>query len=234
MVRTKHYARISLARFDALFLEVVEAAWHDFQVEFADVRSHLRAGGQAAVIQNLMVRNARRVFDGVPGVTIIDDGQLFMVCVLDEWLVKFRKFREGLVVSTNRTQLALNFAGQVPLEGEYQLPLFVLDPLTHLHIGYTLNKTKTDAHSIHVVCPDGPGRNHWEFELERQAAGGIAPMPLPLAPSGIPGELRPMRRANPKQSPAAKKTRLEPTAEQEAREQKQDQAGEPDVKDGQS
>ncbi|MBX7110944.1 MAG: hypothetical protein K1X87_03740 [Dehalococcoidia bacterium] len=225
MVRSLQHARVALAFIEPKLAEVVECAWHDYEMQYRQVRHIHRLGAQATVIHSLMVHHARRVLAGLPGVTFRDDGQLFIVSIRDEWVIKLRKFSAGLLVANNATQYALDFVEQAP-GSVYQIELFSLDPPTHVHVGYRLNKTKTGIRSIHVVCPNGADGNYWDYELERSAAAGTPQVSRPLSPAA--GGIAPAskRRVSPRQIPPDR-SRVRPVAEKEARakEQKEEQAG---------
>lgn len=233
MVRTKAEARGSLGPIEPLLAEVVSSAFEDYEHDTPTVRSFLRRGAQATVIHSLMVKHARRLFAGMDGVEIHDDGQLFCLVIRGEWTIKFRMLGAGLHVASTGTQLGMDFAEQVPtpIYGQ-QMALFSLEGPTYIHVGYRLNKTKTGIASIHVVCPNGERRNHWDYDLDDNAAIGAVPVPIaPKTPTIDPQ--RGPRRVAPRRV-ERDTSRVRPAAEKEARREKAEQAVDSDGNDEQT
>ena len=176
MVRTQQDARRSLAEFEPALNACVTAAWDDFHSIDPEIRAHQRAGARATIVNSLVIKHARRLLGGLPGVVCVDGRQVFTVRIREEWVVKFKKLGRGLQVSSTGTQQALAFEDQSP----HELAL-IPDEATHLHVGYVLNHTGTDLASVHVACPNGTRGNHWAYELRGDVASGSAPVALPTA-----------------------------------------------------
>lgn len=104
-----------------------------------------------------MRKHARFQLDNIPGVLVIEGSQTFLINWWDRWVMKLKKLNHDFSTSNIQTQQVMLFNGQ-------QLEMPTLEQPTNVYLGYTLNKTKSGAKGIHLVCPNS-SRTYWAWHL---------------------------------------------------------------------
>lgn len=197
MIRTESQACASLGRLEELLHQCVHAAWDDYAnptLYGPQSRAIHTLRTQATIVRDHMVYHARQLFGNIAGVTFVERGQLFLLNVENDFVIKLKRLDRALRTANIPTQLALDFNEQTQLS----LP-GLPNPVTHLHLGYQLNRTKSGMAKVYVTCPDG-SRVFWAYELEAPAISAfnvVTTMPRF-------DDDKPQRRVRPRQSAGPK------------------------------
>jgi hypothetical protein len=164
-------AQLHLRNIEPRLRDVIEAAWLEYQTDSLRHRHSPRT--QASLLHDLIELHARRVLDGVRGISFAKVRGLFLVNYRGLVVLRFKKLDRALRSRSNQTQQSMSFLNQWPLPS---MP----DAATRLQAGYQLNSLRTAIDACLVVCPNGQ-RVEWSWEL-----GGIAAQPpaqVPLRPA---------------------------------------------------
>lgn len=152
-----------------------------------------RPGSQANVLRDYIVRNIKREFpDGIDGIRHQEKRGLFLLCVRDAYILRFKKLGRGRRTMNHPTQLSLDFLLQQPLQ------LFPnLAPALHLNVGYHPGATLASS-TVWITCPNGEALE-WDWQISGDS--DVIQIPAFMTPAGpAPARLR-TPRARPKPLP---------------------------------
>ena len=136
---------------------------------------------RASIMHDLIVRYAREVFEGVPGVVFRTIRGLFIVEIAGRLFVRFKKLDKRLMPSSIPTNQANMFYDQ-QME---QLHLDGIPPVTGLVAGYRFDMFEQDIEACIVTCPIGKNI-HWSIDIRN--------------PIEVQESIEPIVRINPKKS----------------------------------
>jgi hypothetical protein len=110
-----------------------------------------------------MIDAARREFDGIKGVRVIDlpDKQLTVLDFHEKVIVHFKKLGRGRTPRSYPTKHALTL-----LEGTPDLP-GISPAATLVLVGYTLSLEETRVSRVSIVKPKGTRVPEWFIDLEK-------------------------------------------------------------------
>lgn len=177
-----------------LYTVVTEAfdRWRrDFAPQFAAAPT---ARARANVLHELMVQGARKAFDSVRGVQMIEAAGRTVLRIAprtipEPVLVQFKKLTPEGMPRNYPTQTALAFDAQVLVPG--------IPTDARITIGYRLNRLATAIIDVLAVCTDGD-QPAWSFELLPPVAATTVAHPTFAAPTRSKTRLRPKPGALPK------------------------------------
>lgn len=121
------------------------------------IRHNFSPRTRANIIHDLMVANARSMFDGIEGICFLEFGGIFLIEIDNKIVLRFKKLNEDKRSSNIPTLQAVNFLEQLDLPG--------IPSHTRLIVGYELNNLHTEIATVTITCPNGE-KNEWYFEIE--------------------------------------------------------------------
>lgn len=155
----------------------VSMAWRYYNEHYGHVHHLHTPRTRASILHDLMVHNARKNFEGKPGIEMRDMRGLFLLIVDGQLLIRFKKLDEDKMSRSIPTRQTEDFLAQMDLPG--------MPPrATAIIVGYELNRLQTEMAAITVTCPNG-SYNAWYFELsEGTPSAEVVELPVePKTPS---------------------------------------------------
>ncbi len=146
------------------FWRICEESWREWQQlpNIPDYRDRTRAN----VVNDLMVKIARREFADVHGARFIDvnEKSFSMLLLDDKLLIRFKKFDDRRMPRNYPTQHAQEF--------NLQMRLPEVPSATRVFCGYRLNPLETEILDVSITCTNGK-RPAWYIDLERSEAAVV-------------------------------------------------------------
>jgi hypothetical protein len=171
LVSSRAEASAFFAPYEADLVEVISAAWEDYQAHEPLKHRH-SARSRASIVHDNMVHHVKRVFEDVPEVTFVERRGLFMLNFEDIFVLRFKKLDDRMLSSNIPTQQALGYVCQLALPG--------MPAATKLQAGYQLDRSQTAIRAMLLTCPAGSSL-YWFLELTPQE-----PQELPVPDSTGP------------------------------------------------
>lgn len=159
-------------------------AWQRWEDLPAEARKDLCARSRASIVYDFAATHAVKEFDGVAGVTVVDqrDSGGYLSLVFDDTVVvRFKKFRdEGFSTCGIATQQQQRFAVQEP-------PLLGFPTTGNLVVGYLLDDLEASISTLAIACSID-GELQWSIDItEPEVSRGDLPRPMrdggPSAPT---------------------------------------------------
>lgn len=153
-------------------------AWEQWEELPPEKRIPLGARSRASFIHDYATYRARKEFDGVPGVDVVDDHGFLVLVFEDTVILRFKKFRNaGMGTSGIATRQQQQFEWQDPIPG---MPV-----ATNLVSGYSLDQLQTSMSMVAIACSVGSDLQ-WSIDItENEDTGGAVVQPMqPGGPSG--------------------------------------------------
>jgi hypothetical protein len=166
--------------------ELMDRAHEEFQRECRAVAHKLNARSRASIYRDLIVSNLREYCDNTPGATTHRKGQLMLVGIENNWLLRVKRLRQGFAVAVSPTQASRDYdANQIPASMQDMFPNN--PPATCLYFGWSVAENAPDTISKFLVCNDENRELAWVLPLDDDASTpplGTLDLPLqPVAPS---------------------------------------------------
>ncbi|MFZ5635613.1 MAG: hypothetical protein ACOY82_03400 [Pseudomonadota bacterium] len=134
-----------------VFLE----SWDQWMAQPPEFRSKMTPTARAAVVHDLVIDNAARVFASTARIFDKSGLKLF---VFGDICLRFKKHDRDLASRNQPTKQVKDFMGQRALDG--------VPAVYNLEAGYVLDPTETEIESTNLVCPKGHmNRPYWSVEL---------------------------------------------------------------------
>jgi hypothetical protein len=140
----------------------------------------VRPGTRASLVYDYAVAEAWRLLPGRSGISLTEQRRFLCVTIDDALLLRFKKFRRGLVTSGIPT-------GQQQLFAYQQLSLDGMPPMTNIVAGYLLDDFQREIARAAITCSVG-NRRIWTIDLPRPGEGTVvqlAPAPRPVTPATV-------------------------------------------------
>jgi hypothetical protein len=134
----------------------------------------VRPGTRANLVYDYAVAEAWRILDGRTGMTLTEQRGFLLVSIDDALLLRFKKFRTGLVTSGIPT-------GQQQLFAYQQLTLDAMPEMTKIVAGYLLDEFQREIARAAITCSVG-SRRVWAIDLPRPGVATVAEIPTPSGP----------------------------------------------------
>lgn len=149
-------AQAILPPFTPTILEVITTAWTDYQSQYGHVAPVHTPTCRAAIIRDHMVHHARRLFHGMKGARIIENGGLFLVELQNlgkTVILRFKKFNKDERTSNYPTQQAKDYHEQQDLP-------FMPEKAARIEAGWQPNELCTAFRAL-LSHPRGIGLDPW-------------------------------------------------------------------------
>ena len=173
IIHEAHRGRLRTCHHDAF------RRWEDLP---AGLRKDLSARSRANVIHDFAAARAAELFDGLPGVAVVDRREVggYFSFVFDDVIVaRLKKFRDDSFGTCGiATQEQQRFALQEP-------PLTGMRTSTNLVVGYLLDEFETSISRMAIACSMGD-ELLWAIDITEDDAehGDPSPSVQPPPPSG--------------------------------------------------
>jgi hypothetical protein len=152
-------------------------AWDKLKAETA-LAVPVKPRTRANLVYDYAVAEAWRLLDGREGLTLTDQRGFLLVTIDERLLLRFKKYRKGLMTSGIATGQAQLFAFQ-------QLTLDGMPPMTNIVAGYVLDEFQREIARVAITCRVG-SRLIWAIDIPRPDAGVVIPIPAPAQPLPSP------------------------------------------------
>ena len=97
-------AEVDLSRFYQPFVDELDAAFAEFREVTRQIAPRLHSRTQASIIRDRTVRRMREWCDRTSGAEFIVKGQLGVVGLVNNWVVRIKKMNRGFKVAVSRTE----------------------------------------------------------------------------------------------------------------------------------
>src|SRR5579872_6319089 len=173
-------AEADLAVYYPSLVEELDAALAEFREETRRIAPRLHARTQAGIIRDLTVRRMREWCDRTQGATFISRGQLSVVGLQNNWVVRVKRVRGDFKVAVSRTQASEAYdRNEVPLSIASD---FLEEPeATCLYLGWFIPENAPTRMGKFIICNDGAGYRSWVRALD-----DAPPSPNPGLDLGYP------------------------------------------------
>lgn len=141
--------------------EIFKRAMSGYSEYPAILRMDHSKRSRASILHDLIVRHAREVFEGVPGVVFRTIRGLFIVEIAGRLFIRFKKLDKRRMASSIPTKQSNCYYDQ-DIE---QLHLDGIPPVTALVAGYQLDMFEQNLDSCLVTCPIGKSI-HWAIDIQ--------------------------------------------------------------------
>jgi hypothetical protein len=181
-VRTMDQAKEDLALHLKPLGALMDAAHAEFQNECRSIAHKLDARSRASIYRDLIIRNLREYCDETPGATTHRKGQLTLVGLENNWLLRVKRLRQGFAVAVSPTHASRDYdANQVPAS---MIDLFPADVgATCIYFGWSVAENAPGSISKFLVCNDENRQMAWALPLDESDSPPPAVVDLPLEPS---------------------------------------------------
>lgn len=180
-VRTLDQAKEDLALHLKPLGDLMDAAHAEFQRECRSIAHKLDARSRASIYRDLIVRNLREYCDEAAGATTLRKGQLTLIGLENNWLLRVKRLREGFAVAVSPTYASREYdANQVPAS---MIDLFPGSPgATCIYFGWSVAENAPGSISKFLVCNDENRRMAWALPLGDSESPPAITVDLPLEP----------------------------------------------------
>ncbi len=155
---------------------VIVGAWADYEIQYKDVRHIHSITCRANIIHSHMVDRARKEFEGVEGVHVMEIDGLFLLSIQNRLVVRFKKLDNEMKSRNFPTDRQLDYLAQYDCPG--------IPAATRLEAGYQENFLQTGIRSVLITCPRGR-KVDWYIELQEPPVTNVVELPV-NAPSPKP------------------------------------------------
>jgi hypothetical protein len=191
-IRTADQARGDLAHHLAPLGALMDAAHQEFQAECRKIAHKLDSSSRASIYRDLIVRNLRGYCEETTGATTHKKGQLTLVGLENNWLLRVKKLRQGFAVSVSPTNASREYdANQVPASHQGVLPQ--MPPATCLYFGWNVAENAPGSINKFLVCNDERRQLAWAIPLDDFGIPPATTQDLPLTPKAPTDEPRRVR-----------------------------------------
>jgi len=191
-VRTLDQAKEDLAPHLTPLGDLMDAAHAEFQRECRGIAHKLDARSRASIYRDLIVRNLREYCDATTGATTHRKGQLTLIGLENNWLLRVKRLRQGFAVAVSPTNASREYdANQVPAS---IIDLFPGSPAaTCIYFGWSVAENAPGSISKFLVCNDESRRMAWALPLGDSDSPPATTIDLPLEPVAPTAEPRRVR-----------------------------------------
>lgn len=187
-------AEADLSQFYQSFVDELDAAFAEFREETRRIAPRLHPRTQAEIIRDLTVRRMREWCDRTGGAEFIAKGQLGVIGLVNNWIVRVKKMNLGFKVAVSPTEASEAYdRNEVPasIEGLFQQP-----PATCLYLAWFVPENAPTRIGKFLICNDERGSRSWVRALDDGSVPPPAELDLghpPLPPPTPPAEPRRVR-----------------------------------------
>jgi len=166
---------------------------HAFFLEEArKLAPHLGAGTKAAVIRDLIIRRMREFCEERAGAQLIKKGNLAVIGLLNNWVVRVKQLRGDFTVAVSPTGASHEYdRNEVPESLKGELPFE--PPATCIYLGWTVPENAPERIEKFLVCNRQNGSVGWVIPLDDYSTPPPAALDLPDPSQPPPGEERRVR-----------------------------------------
>lgn len=149
---------------------VVIEAWNTYNKDFAENAFKLFPLGRAIIMNNLVIGNMTKVFDGYNNIDIKKNGHGAILIIRSNeenfrLNIRFKKLDQKYRTLNAKTARNNRFVNQEPYLGEELLPQPL--NLVNLNTGYRIDET-WNAIEIWITCPNGATTIAWKFKISNE------------------------------------------------------------------
>jgi hypothetical protein len=179
----------------AAFVAELDAAYAEFLERTRDMAPRLETGTKAGIVRDLAARRMREFCDRTKGAEFIRKGNLGVVGLENNWIVRLKKVANGFKVAVSPTGASAAYnRNEVPvsLDGA----LLPVPPATCLYLGWAVPENAPHRIQKYIICNNGFGAVDWVLPLDEYSPPPAETLPFdkPIEPE--PGERRVRVRAD--------------------------------------
>lgn len=183
-VRSVDQFRADAGTHFADFVAELDAAYAEFLEKTRDIAPRLETGTKASIIRDLAARRMREFCDRTKGAEFIRRGNLGVIGLANNWILRFKKVADGFKVAVSPTGASDQYnRNEVPASlGEV---LLTEPPATCLYLAWAVPENAPHHIEKYIICNNGFGAVAWVIPLDE-----FSPPPpnrLPLDEPSEPG-----------------------------------------------
>lgn len=165
--------------------EIMDACHAEFMRECRNIAHKLDARSKASIYRDLIVRGLRAYCEDVTGATTHRKGQLTLIGLENNWLLRVKRLREGFAVAVSPTQASRDYdANKVP---EAIAGLFPdSPPATCIYFGWSVSENAPGSINKFLVCNDENRRLAWALPLDDYGTPPSTVVDLPFTSPPTP------------------------------------------------
>lgn len=178
MLLRKSAALTILKPYQAHIVAAVRGGWHAWQKLPAETRKELTPTTRATFVRDFILAESAQGLETLPGVSRVVVGQLVVIRIEDQVLLRFKKMWHNGRAHNYPTQQQLDFCSQIPLPHVPQQP--------RLNVGYVLDPSQTAVSRVLASLPRGKKDVAWVTDLDVVSVKAPTPLPASLSRSAAP------------------------------------------------
>lgn len=198
--RTIEQAKSDLIKHIQPLAALMDEAHAEFQRECRGIAHKLDIRSRASIYRDLIVRSLRDYCDSTTNATPIRKGQLFLVGLENNWLLRVKRLRNGFGVAVSPTEASREYDANI-------LPASISDlfpdhpPPTCVYFGWAVAENAPGVINKYLVCNFENRQLAWALPLDE---GGEPPAQTQELPFGPAPDGNEPRRVRVKGAPARK------------------------------
>lgn len=162
--RTLEQAMMDLPPFFEAFAAELDAAHAEFREKGRELLPRLGNSAKASCIRDIAVRRMIEMCDRVPGAHYIQKGQLGVIGLSNNWIVRIKKLR-GFSVSVSPT-FASDDYNRNAVPKSLQGVLFQAPPATCIYLGWSIPENAPHMIEKYLVCNNSYAEVAWVIPLD--------------------------------------------------------------------
>lgn len=152
------------AHFEAFGAEL-DAAYAEFLQETRGIAPRLEARTKAGIIRDLAARRMREFCDRTKGAEFIRKGNLGVIGLANNWVLRLKKVADGFKVAVSPTGASEEYnRNEVP--ASLDAALLPEPPATCLYLAWAVPENAPHRIEKYVVCNNGFGAVAWVLPLD--------------------------------------------------------------------
>lgn len=181
MIRTAIDAQSDLSAHLKNLSALVDEAHDEFIKEVRGIAHKLHSRSIASVYRDLIVAKLRKYCDEASGATSLRKGQLFLIGLENNWVIRVKRLKSGFGVAVSPTLASEEYNAN-------QLPSFIADlfpnhpPPTCLYLGWSVAENAPQEIRKFLVCNDENQQVLWVLPLDESDPTPPFEQELPFVP----------------------------------------------------
>ena len=184
-------AKLDLTPFFAPFAAELDAAHAEFREKARDLLPKLEPRTQASMIRDVALRRMIEMCDREPGAQYIRKGQLGVIGLTNNWVVRIKKISLAFRVAVSKTNASYAYdINEVP--ASLQGVLLQAPPATCIYLGWAVPENAPHKIEKYLICNNPSGDLGWVIPLDIYSTAPPDQLfgPVPQLPGGEPKRVR--------------------------------------------
>lgn len=182
----------------AAFVAELDAAYAEFLEQTRGIAPRLETRTKASIVRDLAARRMREFCDRTKGAEFIRRGNLGVIGLANNWVLRLKKVADGFKVAVSPTGASEAYnRNEVP--ASLDSALLPNPPATCLYLGWAVPENAPHRIEKYVICNNAFGAVAWVLPLDEFSPPPAEQLPFGKPSESDPGERRVRIKANRKQ-----------------------------------